>query len=110
MHVGVLTRKRQWCCGGSAVQEAVGDDVLGYIDDMVTGGEQVDELTEADRKVIGSIVGQLNWAARQCRYDLCYVASLVQQLADRGKADALKWLAHGVRRAQDSRGRGFPSA
>ena len=57
--------------------------------------------SEADRRVIGSLVGQLNWAARQSRYDLCYVASLVQQLAGRGKLEALKWLDHGVRRAQD---------
>ena len=57
--------------------------------------------SEADRRVIGSLVGQLNRAARQSRYDLCYVASLVQQLAGRGKLEALKWLDHGVRRAQD---------
>ena len=77
------------------------DDVLGYLEDQVSQSDVSDELTEGDRKVIGSIVGQLNWAGRQCRYDLCYVASLVQQLAGRGRLEALKWLAHGVRRAQE---------
>eukprot|EP00439_Symbiodinium_sp_Y106_P020942 s312_g2.t1 len=86
---------------GGAQSSDGSDDVLGYIDDVVTGDDKVDELTEADRKVIGSLVGQLNRAARQSRYDLCYVASLVQQLAGRGKLEALKWLDHGVRRAQE---------
>ena len=77
------------------------DDVLGYLEDQVSQSNVSNELTEGGRKVIGSIVGQLNWAGRQCRYDLCYVASLVQQLAGRGRLEALKWLAHGVRRAQE---------
>ena len=59
-------------------------------------------LTEAERKLIGSVVGQLNWAARHARYDLAFIASLVQQLAGQGKVEALKWLNMGVKRAQES--------
>ena len=68
------------------------------VDQMPAG---VEPLTDAEKKVISSIVGQLNWAARQGRYDLSYVASLVQQLAGRGRPEALKWLNLGVKRAQE---------
>ena len=68
------------------------------VDQMPVG---VEPLTDAERKVISSVVGQLNWAARQGRYDLAYVASLVQQLAGRGRPEALKWLNLGVKRAQE---------
>ena len=47
------------------------------------------------------MVGQLNWAARQARFDLAFVASFVQQLAGQGKVEALRWLNMGVKRAQE---------
>ncbi|CAE7802348.1 RE1 [Symbiodinium necroappetens] len=77
------------------------EEVIRYLEERISAADQADELGEGDRKLIGSIVGQLNWAARQSRYDLCYVASLVQQMAGRGRLDALRWLAQGVRRAQE---------
>ncbi|CAE7393159.1 unnamed protein product [Symbiodinium microadriaticum] len=58
----------------------------------VTAGEYEAGLTADERRLIGSVVGQLNWAARQGRYDLAFVASFIQQLAGQGKAEALKWL------------------
>ena len=84
--------------GGGEVDHA---EVIRYLEERISAADQADELSEGDRKLIGSIVGQLNWAARQSRYDLCYVASLVQQMAGRGRLDALRWLAQGVRRAQE---------
>ena len=45
------------------------------------------------------MVGQLNWAARQCRYDLSYGTSHVQQLAGVGDAQALAWLNKVIRRS-----------
>ena len=77
-------------------------DLWDYLQDRVGQlPSDVEPLTEAEKKVISSIVGQLNWAARQGRYDLAYVASLVQQLAGRGRPEALKWLNLGVKRAQE---------
>ena len=57
-------------------------------------------LTDYERKVISSVVGQLNWAARQCRFDLSYGTSHVQQLAGCGDAQALTWLNRVIRRAR----------
>ena len=36
--------------------------------------EEGAELSATEKKVLSSVVGQLNWAARQCRYDLAYVS------------------------------------
>ena len=62
----------------------------------------VQTLSDGQKKVISSLVGQLNWAAIQGRYDLAYVASLVQQLAGQGRRDALRWLNLRIKRAQES--------
>ena len=59
-------------------------------------------LTPTERKHISSVIGQINWAARQCRYDLSYVASHCQQLAGRQDPRALFWLNHVVKRAKKS--------
>ena len=80
-------------------------DLWDYLQDKVGQSQlsaDIPPLTDSERKVISSIVGQLNWAARQGRYDLCYVASLVQQLAAQGRPEALKWLNLGVKRARES--------
>ena len=61
-------------------------------------------LTPDERKVIGSIIGQINWAARQGRYDLAFAASLVQlvqQLAGQNKPESLDWLNRAVRRSRE---------
>ncbi|CAE7522180.1 unnamed protein product, partial [Symbiodinium necroappetens] len=58
-------------------------------------------LTEGERKVISSVVGRLNWAARQGRYDLAFVSSSIQQLAGHGDPAALKVLNQGVKRARE---------
>ena len=59
-------------------------------------------VTDAERKMIASVVGQLAWAARQCRYDLCYGCSHVQQLVGEGNAQALTMLNKVVRRSKQN--------
>ena len=51
--------------------------------------------------MLSSAVGQVNWAgaARQCRYDLSFGASHVQQLAGAGDPQALVWLNKLIRRS-----------
>ena len=57
-------------------------------------------LTEKERVKIGSILGQVNWAARQGRYDLSYGVSHCQQLAGAGLREAMEWTAKLVSRAR----------
>ena len=77
------------------------EGVVEYIHDVITGVGAESELTPEEKRLIGSVVGQLNWAARQGRYDLGFVASLIQQLAGQGKAEALRWVNAAVRRARE---------
>ena len=58
-------------------------------------------LTSQEKTEIASIIGQINWAARQCRYDLSYAASNTQQLAGKGSPQALVWANRVVRRAKN---------
>eukprot|EP00435_Cladocopium_sp_Y103_P071268 s9_g37.t1 len=62
--------------------------------------DMIRELTPLERKAISSVIGQLAWAARQCRPDLCYGCSHVQQLAGQQCPTALKWLNKVVKRAK----------
>ena len=80
---------------------AANDQVLTYLEECIAADTEEPELMREERKLIGSVVGQLNWAARQARFDSSYVASLVQQLAGQGKVSALKWLNLGIKRAQE---------
>lgn len=57
-------------------------------------------LSEAERTKVGSILGQLNWAARQGRYDLSCGVSHCQQLAGLGKREAMEWVHKLVNRAK----------
>ena len=57
-------------------------------------------LTPLEKKAISSVIGQLAWAARQCRPDLCYGCSHVQQLAGQQCPTALRWLNKLVKRAR----------
>ena len=63
---------------------------------MVQGDPKEPALTDQEKKVISSVVGQLNWAARQGRFDLCFGTSLVQQLAGQGRGEAMKWVNNTV--------------
>ena len=56
-----------------------------------------------EKKWIGTICGQLNWMARQCRADLMFGVSRVQQLAGIADPTALSELAILVERAKQSR-------
>ena len=60
------------------------------------------ELTAEDRVKLGSILGQVNWAARQGRYDLSYGVSHCQQLTGMGQAEAKEWVRKVVNRAKKS--------
>ncbi|CAE7731049.1 RE2 [Symbiodinium sp. CCMP2592] len=77
-------------------------DIWEILQRRVVHDDGDEQLTDGEKKLISSLVGQLNWAARQGRYDLSYVASLVQQLAGHGRKDALRWLNLGIKRAQES--------
>ena len=81
--------------------EGTNEGVVEYMHDAITGVGAESELTPEEKRLIGSVVGQLNWAARQGRYDLGFVASLIQQLAGQGKAEALRWVNAAVRRARE---------
>ena len=59
-------------------------------------------LDEGERKMISSVIGQVNWAAHQCRYDLSFAASHCQQLAGQRNPEALAWVNKVVRRAKNS--------
>lgn len=60
------------------------------------------ELTQQERLKMASVIGQLNWMARQGRYDLCYGVSYVQQLMARGQKSAIDWLNKLIYRAKQS--------
>ena len=60
------------------------------------------ELTAQEKKQMASVIGQLNWMARQGRYDLCYGVSHVQQLMARGERASIEWLNKLVHRAKQS--------
>ena len=77
------------------------EGVIQFMHDKVVGADLEPELTSDEKKLIGSVVGQLNWAARQGRYDLAFGASLIQQLSGQGKAEALKWVNTVVRRVRE---------
>ena len=76
-------------------------DPVVYLHEVIHGDSKVAPLTDAERKLLSSVVGQLNWAARQGRYDLCFGTSLVQQLAGQGRGEAMKWVNTVVRRARE---------
>ena len=60
------------------------------------------ELTQQERLKMASVIGELNWMARQGRYDLCYGVSYVQQLMARGQKSAIDWLNKLIYRAKQS--------
>ena len=59
-------------------------------------------LTSHEKKQMASIIGQLNWMARQGRFDLSYGVSHVQQLMARGERSAIDWLNKLVYRAKQN--------
>ena len=59
-------------------------------------------LSPEEKKQMASIIGQLNWMARQGRYDLCYGVSHVQQLMARGDRASIDWLNKLIYRAKQS--------
>ena len=59
------------------------------------------ELTVTERKWVGHVCGQLSWLARQCRGDLLFGVSRVQQLAGVGDPAALDKLYILVERAKE---------
>ena len=83
----------------SHVTEAEGD-LWEFLNEKIQSPDE-GGLTPDERKVIGSIIGQINWAARQGRYDLAFAASLVQQLAGQNKPESLDWLNRAVRRSRE---------
>ena len=70
--------------------------------DEVIVDEKVPEndVTAAQKLEMSSLLGQLNWMARQGRYDLSYGVSHVQQLASRDGKAAIEWLNKVIYRAK----------
>ena len=62
--------------------------------------QQPTSLTSEMRLAMSSILGQLNWMARQGRYDIAYGVSHVQQLMNREPAEALDFLNKVIYRAR----------
>ena len=60
-------------------------------------------MNEYDKKLAASVLGQLNWAARQGRYDLSYGVSHCQQLVGVGKKQALEFTQKLLRRAKQEK-------
>ena len=57
-------------------------------------------ITKAEQVEMYSLIGQLNWMARQGRYDLSYGISHVQQMASKQGREALEWLNKVIYRAK----------
>eukprot|EP00435_Cladocopium_sp_Y103_P055481 s254_g18.t1 len=57
-------------------------------------------LTSEQRLTMSSVLGQLNWMARQGRFDLAYGVSHVQQLLAREPSEALEFLNKVIYRAK----------
>ena len=68
---------------------------------MRTTGNREAALMPNEKKWIGTICGQLNWMARQCRADLTFGVSRVQQLAGVNDPAALVELKILVDRARE---------
>ncbi|CAE7756515.1 RE2 [Symbiodinium sp. CCMP2456] len=58
-------------------------------------------LTDAEKKWVASVGGQLNWMARQGRADLAYGISRVQQMAGARDPDTIKMLNQLVKKARE---------
>ena len=79
------------------------DEYCGKIPDLETAfAKDATDLTAEDRVKLGSILGQVNGAARQGRYDLAYGVSHCQQLAGLGMGEAREWVKKVVQRAKKS--------
>ena len=79
------------------------DEYCGKIPDIETVfAKDATDLTAEDRVKLGSVLGQVNWAARQGRYDLSYGVSHCQQLAGLGMGEARDWVNKVVQRAKKS--------
>ena len=65
-----------------------------------SGPKKPTSLTSELRLAMSSILGQLNWMARQGRYDIAYGVSHVQQLMTREPTEALEFLNKVIYRAR----------
>ena len=77
----------------------------GYVtklkDPPVRKGEDRSPLTDAERKWVSSVGGQLNWMARQGRADLAFGISKIQQMSGARDPDTLKALHQLVKKARE---------
>ncbi|CAE6935722.1 FV3-083R, partial [Symbiodinium sp. KB8] len=109
-------KRRQACdgwqkfCGRWERQDPTTMEIFYKMDDYVKEipllpprppGDPMLPLTEYEKKLISSTVGQLMWAGRQARFDLLYGTSHGQQLAGTGDPLALEALNKVVRRARE---------
>eukprot|EP00435_Cladocopium_sp_Y103_P017212 s2419_g4.t1 len=64
-------------------------------------GDKDTKLTDVERLRLSSLLGQINWAARQGRFDLSYGVSHCQQMIGLGKREAIDWARKLWKRAQE---------
>ena len=64
-------------------------------------GQDRSPLSDAEKKWVASVGGQLNWMARQGRADLAYGISRVQQMAGARDPDPIKLLNQLVKKARE---------
>ena len=96
-------------CGRWEKQDAETMEMTYSMDEYCANIPEIDMAKETkegdlaeDRVKLGSILGQVNWAARQGRYDLSYGVSHCQQLTGLGKIEAKDWVRKVVQRAKKS--------
>lgn len=82
------------------VYEAKNVDLIQNDEALVDEKMPENDITAAQKLEMSSLLGQLNWMARQGRYDLSYGVSHVQQLASRDGKAAVEWLNKVIYRAK----------
>lgn len=64
-------------------------------------GNKEAKFEDGERIRLSSVLGQVNWAARQGRYDLSYGISHCQQMIGQGNKEAIDWTWKLLKRAQE---------
>ena len=68
---------------------------------LARNGQDRSPLSDAEKKWVASVGGQLNWMARQGRADLAYGISRVQQMAGARDPETIKLLNQLVKKARE---------
>eukprot|EP00435_Cladocopium_sp_Y103_P067474 s325_g30.t1 len=96
-------------CGRYEVQDPITKEFTYSMADYVQNipevpqynGTKEAKLEDGERLRLSSVLGQVNWAARQGRYDLSYGVSHCQQMIGQGTKEAIDWARRLWKRAQE---------